>query len=91
MHPVLKYSLARIGLFLAVLLALWPVQLNLLLKLMIAILFSAGLSFFLLRRWRDQVAEEVSAAVLRRRAERDRLRKALAGEDDPAGEHPERS
>lgn len=91
MHPVVKYSLARLGLFLAVLLALWPVQLNLLLKLMIAILFSAGLSFFLLRRWRDQVAEEVSGAVLRRRAERDRLRKALAGEDDSADDHPDRS
>ncbi len=80
--PAIKYTLARIGLFLAVLLALWPIDMNVLLKLMIAILASAGLAFFLLRRWRDQVAGTLAGAVHRRRAERDRLRSALAGEDD---------
>lgn len=82
MSPAVKYTLGRIGLFLAVLLVLWPLELNILLKLMIAVLASAGLSFFLLRHWRDQVAEQVARTVQRRRTERERLRSALAGEDD---------
>jgi Protein of unknown function (DUF4229) len=81
MSPTLKYTLGRIGLFLVVLLLLWPVHLNAFLKLMIALVFSAALSFFLLRGWRDQMAGRLANAAERRKAERDRLRSALAGED----------
>jgi hypothetical protein len=81
MSPTVKYTLGRIGLFLLVLLVLWPVHLNVLLKLMIALVFSAALSFFLLRGWRDQMAGRLATVAERRRAERDRLRSALAGED----------
>ncbi len=81
MSPTLKYTLGRIGLFVAVLLALWPVDLNLFLKLMIALVFSAALSFFLLRRWRDEMAGRLATAAGRRKADRDRLRSALAGDD----------
>ena len=68
----------RIGLFLACALALWPVGLNVLLKLMLAVLFSAALSFFLLRSWRDEMAAQLAAAADRRKAERERLRAALS-------------
>lgn len=81
MSPTLKYTLGRIGLFLAVLLALWPVDLNLFLKLMIALVFSAALSYFLLRRWREEMAGRLATAADRRKADRDRLRSALAGDD----------
>lgn len=83
MNPVVTYSLGRVGLFLAVFLALWPVRMNILLKLMIAVVFSAALAFFLLRGWRDKMAEHLARAADQRRADRDRLRSALAGEDLP--------
>ena len=83
MSPAVKYTLGRIGLFALVALALWPVDLNVFLKLMLAVLFSAALAFFLLRKWRDQMAEQMGNASQRRRAEKTRLRSALAGEDQP--------
>ena len=83
MSPAVKYTLGRIGLFALVALALWPVDLNVFLKLMLALLFSAALAFFLLRKWRDQMAEQMGNASQRRRAEKNRLRSALAGEDQP--------
>jgi hypothetical protein len=82
MSPTIKYTLGRIGLFLAVLLVLWPVSLNILVKLMVALAASAGLAFWLLRRWRDEMAGQLATAVGKRKSERQRLRAALAGEDD---------
>jgi hypothetical protein len=86
MNHTIKYTLGRIGLFLAVLLVLWPVPMNVLVKLMIAVAASAGLAFWLLRRWRDEMAGQLATVAGRRKSERQRLRAALAGEDDdPAG------
>jgi hypothetical protein len=80
----MKYTLGRLGLFLAVLLAMWPVPgLSLLMKLLVALVVSFLLSWFLLRRWRDELSVSMAARVDRRRAERERLRAALAGEDQP--------
>lgn len=81
MNAYVKYTLGRIGLFLAVFAALWPVPMNLLLKLMLAVLASAGMAYFLLRRWRDEMAGNLAAAAQRRQREKERLRAALAGED----------
>lgn len=81
-NPAVKYTLARLGLFAAVLLLLLPVPgVDILLKLMIAVLVSAALSWFLLRGMRDQVAGQVERAVERRRAEKEKLRAALAGDE----------
>ncbi|MFJ6196607.1 DUF4229 domain-containing protein [Micromonospora sp. NPDC092111] len=88
MSAAVKYTLARIGLFLVVVAALWPVGMNVFLKLMVALAFSAAASFFLLRGWRDEMAEEMAAAAERRRAEKERLRSALAGDDQPAEGDP---
>jgi hypothetical protein len=79
---LVKYTLGRIGLFVVVLLALWPVDLSFLLKLMLAVIFSAAASFFLLRQWREETATELAASAQRRQAEKERLRSALAGEDE---------
>ncbi|GLY22403.1 DUF4229 domain-containing protein [Micromonospora sp. NBRC 101691] len=81
MSAAVKYTLGRIGLFTVVLLALWPVELNIFIKLMVALAFSAALSFFLLRGWRDEMAEEMAVAAERRQSEKERLRSALAGDD----------
>lgn len=83
MSAALKYTLGRIGLFVAVLAGLWLIDMNVFLKLMLALAFSAALSFFLLRGWRDEMAEEMGTAAERRRTEKERLRTALAGEDNP--------
>ena len=84
MNPVVKYTLARIGLFVAAVLVLWPLpQPGLMVKLLVALTVSFVLSWFLLRRWRDEFATYLAARAERRRAERERLRAALAGDDDP--------
>lgn len=88
MNAYLKYTLGRIGLFLAVLAALWPVPMNLLLKLMIAVLASAGLAYFLLRTWRNEMAAGLAAAAQRRQRDRDKLRAALAGEGATGADQP---
>ena len=61
MNPMLKYTLARIGLFVGVaaVLLLIPVQLNLFIKLGVAVVVSAVLAFFLLRGLREQVAAQL--------------------------------
>lgn len=85
MNPALKYSLARLGLFVVILAALLPIPaLDVLVKLMIAVLVSAVASWFLLRRMRDQVADRIEDSMERRREQREKLRAALAGEDQAA-------
>jgi hypothetical protein len=87
MNPAMKYALARIGLFVVVavpLMLFLPREMSTLLKLMIAILISAALSFFLLRGVRDQVADQMSDNARRKLAEKEKLRAALAGDDEPA-------
>jgi hypothetical protein len=81
--PALKYSLGRIGIFVAVavpVILLLPVN-SLLVKLLVAILTSAVLSYFLLRRWRDELAAQIQAGASRRSQEKAQLRDALAGDD----------
>ncbi len=95
MNPTLKYFLGRLGLFVVVavpVVLLLPRSMNVLLKLMIALVVSAALSYFVLRRWRDEVAERMSVKARRRQEEKDRLRSALAGDDGrTTGERPKRT
>jgi hypothetical protein len=81
--PTVKYTLGRLGLLAAAAVVLFaiPIQLHPLLRLMIAVLLSAVLSYFLLRRWRDEVADQIAGAARRRAEAREQLRAALAGED----------
>jgi hypothetical protein len=88
MSPAVKYTLGRIGLFLVVFAALLPVNMNIFLKLMLAVVFSAAVSFFLLRTWRNEMAEQVAGTVQRRQAEKERLRAALAGDDQSTTTSP---
>ena len=97
MSPVVKYTLGRLGLFVALLAVLLPVPYpeNFLVKAMIALFASAGLSYVLMGRWRNELAHQLASGADRRRAEKDRLRAALAGDEvaasdgdraaDPAG------
>jgi hypothetical protein len=83
MNPILKYTLARIALFATCAgLVFIPDELDTLLKLLIALVVSAAGSFFLLRQWRDEVAEQLSSDSRRRMGAKERLRAALAGDDE---------
>lgn len=82
MKPFIQYNLLRLGLFAIALGLVWFLPLGLLAQLMLAIVASGVASLFLLKRVRDRVAEDLSTGVQRRRAERDRLRSALAGDDE---------
>ena len=84
MGTAVKYTLGRLAIFVVVLALLLPVPLNFLVKAMIAIIASAGFSYFLLARWRTEMAEALGSAQQRRRAEKDRLRAALAGDEAAA-------
>jgi Protein of unknown function (DUF4229) len=87
MNPTIKYAFARLGLFIAVALPLVILvpQLNILVRLMIAVIVSALLAFVFLRGMRDEVAGQLLTNRERRLAEKEKLRAALAGEE-PAGE-----
>jgi len=78
----IKYSLARVGLFLAALLVLLPVPISWLLRVALALAISAALSWFVLRGWREQYSLAIQRWAERRKAEKNKLRTALAGDDE---------
>jgi hypothetical protein len=84
MSPIVRYTIARLALFVVVALVLLviPVQVNVLIKLAAALLITAALAYFLLRGLRDQVAEQLAGAARRRAERKERLRSALSGEDE---------
>ncbi len=83
MNPALKYTLARILIFaVCVGLVSLPAGMDYLLKLLIALVVSSIASYFLLRQWRGELAEHLSDASRRRSEEKERLRSALAGDDE---------
>ncbi|MBU2667739.1 DUF4229 domain-containing protein [Actinoplanes bogorensis] len=86
MSPAIKYTLGRVGLFVLVLGALSFAPLNLLVAGMIAIVVSAVASYFLLAKWRNEMNEQLVGVATRRKAEKDRLRAALAGDEDAAAQ-----
>jgi hypothetical protein len=85
MNPMLKYTLARLGLFVAVagIALVIPVQIHVYIKLAIALLVSAGLGVFVLRGLREEVNLYVAEMVQKRKESRERLRAALAGDEAP--------
>lgn len=84
MPPALKYTLGRLGLFALFFGLLLPLPLNLLVTMMIALVLSAVASYFLLARWRDEMAGQMGDSAAKRRSERERLRAALAGDESAA-------
>jgi Protein of unknown function (DUF4229) len=87
--PATKYTFGRVVLFaiIFVLLLLVPMPMSrdagLLVRLMIAAVVSAVASWFLLARWRNEMASTIESSMSKRRAEKEKLRAALAGDDEP--------
>jgi ABC-type nickel/cobalt efflux system permease component RcnA len=82
MSPAVKYTLARVGMFVVIALALTPLRIDLFLRLIIALMITAVAAFFLLRKWRDEMAANITTSMASRKAEKARLRSALAGDDE---------
>ena len=86
MRPALAYSLARLGLFLAVLLLLYLVGARGLLLVALALLVSGIISFVVLSRQRDAMSSSLSARFrgMRERAGQfgDRLDEGAKAEDE---------
>lgn len=82
MSPGIKYTLARVGLFVVFALALTPLNLDFLLRLIIALAISSIVSYFLLSKWRNEMAEHIGKSMQARRAEKNRLRSALEGDEE---------
>jgi Protein of unknown function (DUF4229) len=93
MSPFLRYTTARLAIFavVAAALLLVPIPIDPLLKLMVALLVSAVLAYFLLGRLRAQVGEQVAGLAERRAQRKERLRSALAGDDDRSNGESDRS
>lgn len=83
--PAVKYTLARVGMFVVIALVLTPLHLDLLLRLMIALVVTAIASWFLLAKWRNEMADTIGRSMTARKQEKERLRAALAGEDEQPG------
>jgi hypothetical protein len=83
---VLRYTVMRLGIFFGCLLLLWLLGLRSdpTLLLLISAVVSVVLSFFLLRRQRDEFSERIAARVERRQESR-----RLAQVDDPTDEQVE--
>jgi len=84
MSPAFKYSYGRLGLFAVAFALLFPLPLNILVKAMIALVFSAVASYFVLAKWRNEMGEQLSTIASKRSAEKERLRAALAGDEEAA-------
>ena len=89
MRPALAYSLARLGLFFAVLLLLYLVGARGLLLVALALLVSGIISFVVLSRQRDAMSSSLSARFrgIRARAGQfgDRLDEGAKAEDEDEG------
>lgn len=94
--PATKFTLGRIGLFaiLFVILLAVPMPMSrdagLLVRLMIAAVVSAIASWFLLARWRNEMASTLETSMSKRRVEKEKLRAALAGDEETAKPKPSR-
>ena len=87
--PATKFTIGRIALFAIFFVVLLAVPMpmsrdaGLLVRLMIAAVASAVASWFLLTRWRNEMAATIEQSMSKRRADKEKLRAALAGEDEP--------
>jgi uncharacterized membrane protein len=81
-HPAVLYTAARLGVFVVIAALLFLVGFRSWILVLVALALSAPVSYFLLRNQRDAYAERIEGRISKRRAEKERLRSALAGDDE---------
>ncbi|MEO7287338.1 MAG: DUF4229 domain-containing protein [Jatrophihabitantaceae bacterium] len=79
------YTLLRFGMFFVLWGLLWLARVPSLLAGLIALALSVPLSYILLRKQRERVAQNLQSRVAARLAERDDLDAKLSGDDQAAG------
>ena len=79
------YTLLRYGLFALLWFLLWLARVPWLLAGLIALVLSVPLSYILLRRQREKMAENLEQRVLARQAKQQELDARLSGKDRPEG------
>ncbi|QSB05716.1 DUF4229 domain-containing protein [Natronoglycomyces albus] len=79
MNPVLKYLLARVGIF-AVLAIPLAFLMNLLLAMATALLVSMAVSYFVLKDSREAMVNHIDEGMKRRQEEKEKLRAELNGD-----------
>jgi hypothetical protein len=82
LSPAVTYTAGRVALFVAVAAALYAVGFRTFALVLLALVISMPLSYVVLRRQREAFGEQVARRVERRRAEKEKLRAALRGDDD---------
>ncbi|WP_163508337.1 DUF4229 domain-containing protein [Fodinicola acaciae] len=91
MLAVLRYTFWRLLVFAGCLGVLYVAGLRRWALVLVALLISMPVAYVLLRRQTSDFATSLGGVLARRRAERDRLRAALKGEDEPAAPIEKRS
>jgi C4-dicarboxylate-specific signal transduction histidine kinase len=81
LSPAVTYTAGRVALFFAVAAELYLVGFRTFALVLLALVISMPLSYVVLRRQREAFAEQVERRVERRRAEKEKLRAALRGDD----------
>jgi hypothetical protein len=79
---MVKYTLARVGMWVALTFALNAFLTDVVLSALISAAVTAVAGYFLLAKWRNEVASTIETSITKRRAEKEQLRSALAGDDD---------
>jgi hypothetical protein len=79
---MVKYTLARIGMFVVLAYLLDLILKDPIISMLISAVVTAVASYFLLARWRNEVASTLETSITKRRAEKEKLRSALAGDDE---------
>jgi hypothetical protein len=79
--PALVYTAGRVAVFLAIAAVLYLLGFRNYILLLLALVLSMPLSYVVLRRQREAFAQQVSGRLDRRRAEKERLRAELRGDD----------
>ncbi|GAA0230507.1 DUF4229 domain-containing protein [Cryptosporangium japonicum] len=82
LHPGFLYTTARAMVFAACALVLFLIGFRSWILVFGALLLSAPLSFFLLRKQREAFAQRVEGRMSKRQTEKAKLRAALAGDED---------
>ena len=78
------HTIGRLGIFALVTLVLWMLGLDFFSGALFGLLLSMPVAYFLLRPSRERLTEALVARSTARRAEKERLRNRLSGEQPPA-------
>lgn len=90
LNPTLLYTLGRIAIFAVVAAVLYAFGFRSVILVVLALVLSMPLSYVLLRGVRLQMSAQIEEKLARRRAEKERLRSTLRGDDEAMNGEPKK-